>query len=693
MSLISSHSWDFYLLKLKKVSKIFLCVVFFTSVVHASFSQTVTRTFDTSGTFIVPDKITSVNVSVWGGGGGGGWTNNTWGAGGGGGAAFTQATSFPALSGSNINVIVGIGGVGQADGVPAGIGGISSFEAISANGGNGANGQTSGAGGLAGTGAYFYRSGGTSSDTPNGNGPGRGGASAGSSLGNGTGSTNQTGAAGAGGAGSGGDGGNVDNNGQNGNVPGGGGGGEGGDGTQGGNGGNGRITISWTCSATLSSGLGSNIQSVCFNAPIADITYEIIGAYGATFSGLPDGISATYSNGDITISGAPTQVGTFDYTITPVGPCEGNVLTGTISVTPNRMAGTITTNTFCEGSPLPPGAIQPITGATIIGSAIGLPAGVDVELIGNEIVFTGTPTESGTFDYTIPFSDGCGTENVSGTIFINALTSIIAPLLDGQISCLGSTFDPISISPQLGFSYQWFENLFPKNFGGTPVVGANSHEFIPSTSSLGTLYYYVEVTGLCGDPLVVTSPVSGAFEVFPGNAADPASISPVVCVNEAIPDIFHLTSEATGIGAPVNLPPGVVAIWDADEITISGTPTQSGVFNYSIPLTGGCGTASATGTITVNAFPDIPGQVKPVQEICENANFSSIGVVRLTGLSYQWYSNTVDSNTGGTLISGANGNIFTPPSNAIGTMYYYVEVTSNFCGIGDVVYSNASGAQ
>jgi hypothetical protein len=33
-------------------------------------------------------------------------------------------------------------------------------------------------------------------------------------------------------------------------------------------------------------------------------------------------------------------------------------------------------------------------------------------------------------------------------------------------------------------------------------------------------------------------------------------------------------------------------------LQLVGTPTVSGTFNYSIPLTGGCG-ANATGTITV----------------------------------------------------------------------------------------------
>jgi uncharacterized protein (TIGR02145 family) len=38
-------------------------------------------------------------------------------------------------------------------------------------------------------------------------------------------------------------------------------------------------------------------------------------------------------------------------------------------------------------------------------------------------------------------------------------------------------------------------------------------------------------------------------------------------------------------------------------ITISGTPTAAGTFNYTIPLTGGCGSVNATGTITVSACP------------------------------------------------------------------------------------------
>ena len=45
-------------------------------------------------------------------------------------------------------------------------------------------------------------------------------------------------------------------------------------------------------------------------------------------------------------------------------------------------------------------------------------------------------------------------------------------------------------------------------------------------------------------------------------------------------------------------------------------------------------------------------------------------------LSYQWYSNNVDSNGGGTALEGETGASFTPPTTEPGTMYYYVVVTN-----------------
>jgi hypothetical protein len=86
-------------------------------------------------------------------------------------------------------------------------------------------------------------------------------------------------------------------------------------------------------------------------------------------------------------------------------------------------------------------------------------------------------------------------------------------------------------------------------------------------------------------------------------AGTPSS-SPTVNVNTALTAITIPTTGATGIGTPTGLPAGVTASWSANVITISGTPTAAGNFSYSIPLTGGCGSVNATGSITVNSCPN-----------------------------------------------------------------------------------------
>ncbi len=58
-------------------------------------------------------------------------------------------------------------------------------------------------------------------------------------------------------------------------------------------------------------------------------------------------------------------------------------------------------------------------------------------------------------------------------------------------------------------------------------------------------------------------------------------------------------------------------------------------------------------------------------------------------LTYQWYKNTTNANTGGTAISGATSNSYTPPTAIGGVSYYYVVVTSS----GQfTVASNVSGS-
>jgi uncharacterized protein (TIGR02145 family) len=105
------------------------------------------------------------------------------------------------------------------------------------------------------------------------------------------------------------------------------------------------------------------------------------------------------------------------------------------------------------------------------------------------------------------------------------------------------------------------------------------------------------------------------------------------------------------------LPSGVTASWASNTITISGTPTASGTFNYSIPLTGGCGTVNATGTITVTA-PTAPTftQVGPY---LSGASIPALATTSTNGISGTW-SPTI-SNTATTTYT------FTPSAGQCGT--------------------------
>jgi hypothetical protein len=176
-------------------------------------------------------------------------------------------------------------------------------------------------------------------------------------------------------------------------------------------------------SATLSSGVNSNNQTVCQNTSISNITYATTNITDGTSTGLPPGITASFINSNgIAISGTPTTAGTYNYTLNLTGGCQTIVVSGTITVTASNTltlssaAGT-NAQAACINNPIA-NITYTTTGAT--GATVtGLPTGVTASWSSNTITISGTPSVAGTYNYSIPLTGGCGSVNASETITVN----------------------------------------------------------------------------------------------------------------------------------------------------------------------------------------------------------------------------------------------------------------------------------
>ena len=195
--------------------------------------------------------------------------------------------------------------------------------------------------------------------------------------------------------------------------------------------------------------------------------------------------------------------------------------------------------------------------------------------------------------------------------------------------CSGNS-STLSASFVSGATYAW-------RVSGSSTILSTSRTFSISPSTT-TIYQITVTKNGCSATDNVT------ITVNPANSAGTASSSPTLCINTVLTNITHSTSAATGISnsgvtGANGLPAGVSASWSGDVITISGTPTAAGTFNYTIPLTGGCGSVNATGTITVTG-DNTAGTASSTPTQCVNTALTNITIATTgaTGISCLLYT-------------------------------------------------------
>ena len=440
------------------------------------------------------------------------------------------------------------------------------------------------------------------------------------------------------------------------------------------------VTTTLTPSNTinLSSAANTDAQTVCIYTPIIPITYTTTGATDAIVNNLPAGVMGSWVGNVVTISGTPTtSTGSpFNYTITLTGGCGTITATGSITINPDNTiiltsAPTTTSQTVCINTPIThiTYATTGATGATVTG----VPAGVSGTWAANVVTISGTPTVSGPFSYTVILTDGCGTVNATGTITVTADMTVGAasstPTLCINTLLLSNITHTTTLATGIGTP-----TGLPA--GVTAAWASNTITISGTPTEAGPFNYSIPLTGGCG-----TVNATGTITVTADMTVGAASSTPTLCINTALTDITHNTTRATGIGIPTGLPNGVTAAWAANTITISGTPTEPGTFNYSIPLTGGCSTVDATGAITVtpnNTITLTSGLGTEQQTRCINTAIADITYATTgatgatvtglpTGVTGTWASNVVT-------ISGTL-------TTSIGSPFYYTVTLTGGCGI------------
>jgi hypothetical protein len=460
-----------------------------------------------------------------------------------------------------------------------------------------------------------------------------------------------------------------------------------------------------TVKANNTAGVPSSTPTLCINTALTNITITTTGSTGISNDGvtgannLPAGVSAHWASNTITISGTPTASGTFNYSIPLTGGCGSVNATGTITVTASNTAGApSSTPTLCVNTALTSITIA-TTGATGIGVASGLPAGVSAAFGSNTITISGTPTASGTFNYSIPLTGGCGSVNATGTITVITTNTAGTPSSIPTL-CVNTALTSITIATAgaTGISNAGVSGANGLPGGVSATWASNTITISGTPTASGVFSYSIPLTGGCG-----SVNATGTITVITSNTAGSPSSTPTLCINTALTSITIATTGATGISndgvsGANGLPGGVSATWASNTITISGTPTASGVFGYSIPLTGGCGSVNATGTITVTAN-NTAGTPSLTPTLCVNTVLTSITITTTgatgvsndgvsganglpSGVSATWASNTITISgtptasgvfsysipmTGGCGSVNATGTITVTPNNTAGT--------------------------
>ena len=440
--------------------------------------------------------------------------------------------------------------------------------------------------------------------------------------------------------------------------------------------------------ATLSATGGSAFsQTFSASGGATPYTYSQTGT-------LPTGLS--FNAGTATLSGTPTQSGSFAITVSATDSSTGTAATGSNNYTLNVTAPTITVSIGAA-------TLQRGVAASLQATASGgngtytyavtsgaLPAGLNLTAATGAI--TGTPSAAGAYSFTLTATDG---NNFTGAQGFAGSVGAGAPIVSSSSATVaynaGSSSYTIPISTS-GGTPSSLTVTGAATHGTVSVLSTSSFSYTPTTGYAGSDSFTYTATNAVGTsgtatvaitvnaPTLTLSPVSGAL-----TAAVGTSYSQTFSASGGVPTYVYAQ---TG-----SLPTGLT--FNAGTAVLSGTPTQAGTFNFTISVlndgstgTGIPFTTSNNYTLTIGA-PTLgisPSSLtQPQVGISFSQQLSTSG-----GTSP--YTYTV---TGGTAPGGLNvtsGGLISGTPTTAGAYSFSVTSTDNFGFNTTASYTGTVGA-
>ena len=472
-----------------------------------------------------------------------------------------------------------------------------------------------------------------------------------------------------------------------------------------------------------------NTQTVCLNGATTPLSFVYSNGTGtATYQ--------WYSNAANSTAGGTAIAGETNATFTPPSATAGTTYYYCIATLSGSGCGTVTTATaavIVVG--LPTITAQPTVTQNICEGGTANPIAVSYSggtgtasyqwFSNNTNATTGGALIAGatTNQYAIPIQNTAGnyfyyaevTLSGSGCGTISSATSEVVVFLDPSLATQPLTTQSLCVNGaptdlQVTYidgagtpSYQWYLNNTNTTSGGTLIPSATNATYTPSTVNPGTQYFYCEVA------------LSGS-----GCAATVSAAAEVIVVGLPTVSLQAIANETVCLGGtPSTLSPGILggtgavsyqwysnttndvttgtAIAGETNATYSPAATAVGATYYYLITTfagTNCGSVTTnTSQIIVVADPTITTQPIATDSLCVGGTPATLSVVSAGGVgtpTYQWYSNTTNSNAGGTSIPGAAASTYSPPStNVVGSEFYYAQITLSGSGC-DAVSSAVS---